>query len=184
MKSLHAWKHYAVITCLIIKTMNDEKIRLNKVKSQLDHYQIYTQTKAPKGQRLSAYQEQLYNRAMFGLKMYDEESITYMHEEKRARIQHTHHKCMKVLNLWKQKVLIYKTNRFFEQRFPKAALAKHFYHTHRHKIDSNFEVTLSFTELGIDKKAIINKLIKEQVLPSNFYAKKNASKEKTMLRVQ
>lgn len=121
---------------------------------------------------LNNYQNFLYHRALFGLSIYTQQEIVSMHKEKRKRIVKIHKTTQRFLNLWKQEILIDKTNKLFEKLFPKNPIAK--------KIldescpEPTFKCNLSFESLGITKQQIVEKLLSEKILPKDFHNLKQA----------
>ena len=110
----------------------------------------------------------LYNRALFGLAVYSQEEIKEMHWEKRKRILKVHKRAQTTLNIWKQQVTNVLSSKIISTLFPKSALAQAFVDT-TDDVDSEYINRLSFKELGISKKNVIDKLIADGVLPINFY---------------
>lgn len=118
--------------------------------------------------QLNEKQEFLFNRALRGLKVYTQEELENMHEEKKERITRVYWKAQRVLNVYKQEIINDRSNEIFVKLFPKSQLTKLFVNelnvTHS-KLRSN----MSFYQLGCDKSDIVNKLIEKRVLPPNFY---------------
>ena len=114
---------------------------------------------------LNDYQNFLYNRAMFGLSVYNTEEIKEMHWEKKKRIVKVHRRTQKTLNLWKQSITNNICNNFFKHFFPNTRFIDVTYQD----TSEEFVNKTSFKSLGINKIEIINKLITEGLLPVNFY---------------
>jgi hypothetical protein len=113
------------------------------------------------------YQNFLYKRALFGLKMYTQEEIKTMHWQKRKRILKVHKRTQSVINIWKQEITNHYTNCFFQQIFPKSPIALDIIkesHTDKH-----FKSSVSFKDLSIKKNDVIKKLHQEGVLPKDFF---------------
>jgi hypothetical protein len=115
----------------------------------------------------STQQNFLYKRAMFGLSVYDQSEIELMHWQKRKRIQKVHKRTQLELNLWKQDIVNKWTNKFFEVLFPNNKLTTDLLRLT--DIDPQYKNTSSFTDLGIGKDAIVNKLIDVGILPAHFH---------------
>lgn len=111
----------------------------------------------------------LYKRALIGVSVYDKKEIDEMSNEKLKRINKIHRKTQTILNLWKQEVLIGKSNKLIAGLFsvPQYGLLKEILNDTA--IDKEFVCTLSFKDLGITKNSVINRLITEKILPKNFY---------------
>lgn len=113
------------------------------------------------------YQNFLYNRALFGLAMYSQDEIKEMHWDKRKRIIKVHKRAQTVLNLWKQEIVVGLSNIFFKSIFPRTEITKQLVED-KEPTDPNFTNKMSFKTLHITKEQIVNRLIKEGVLPINF----------------
>lgn len=111
----------------------------------------------------------LYKRALIGVGIYNKKEIDEMSNEKLKRINKIHRKTQTILNLWKQEVLIGKSNKLIAGLFsvPQYGLLKEILNDTA--IDKEFVCTLSFKDLGITKNSVINRLITEKILPKNFY---------------
>lgn len=120
------------------------------------------------------YQNFLYKRAMFGLKIYTPEELDAMKKEKRARINKIQRKTQKVLNVYKQEVVNKLTNNIFQRYFPNSPITKALM-GELNITDSEYINTLDFKALGIGKEQIVNRLIQEKILPKNFYDLKSVS---------
>lgn len=128
--------------------LNGKKYGLD---SQLNNYQIF-----------------LYNRVLFGLSVYSQEEIKEMHWEKRKRIIKVHKRAKELLNVWKQQIVNSWSTAFFQAIFPKTEFTEYFVKTAA-DTDKDYSPKISFKELSITKKQIIEKLIQEGILPANFY---------------
>lgn len=129
----------------------------------------------------SEYQNFLYKRALFGLKMYTQEEIKAMHTQKRKRIMKVHRRAQHELNLYKQEKFITITNKILGMFNGKSSSLAQELIDNFSEPDPKFKCNreLSFKDLGIEKKQIISMLIKKGVLPPNF-EKLNETKEKAL----
>jgi aryl-alcohol dehydrogenase-like predicted oxidoreductase len=118
-------------------------------------------------EELSEYQNHLYHRALFGLSIFSQEEIKKMNKEKRKRIIKVHKKTQKVLNIWKQEVVLALSNNFFMTIFPDSPMTKTLLDVHS-ETDPTYKCTLSFKTLKMNKSSIIERLITEGILPHNF----------------
>lgn len=112
----------------------------------------------------------LYKRALLGVVVYSDQEIKEMSNEKLKRVNKIHRKTQTILNLWKQEILINKSNTMLKKAFgdfQHAVILKEIFDTRQ--IDKEFICTLSFKDLGITKSDIINRLIVEKILPKNFH---------------
>lgn len=115
----------------------------------------------------NAYQNFLYNRALFGLKVYEKPELDTMHWDKKKRIIKVHKRTQMLLNIWKQKITIELTNYLFKDRFPDSYITKDLVEKHG-EVDPDFVNDIPFKLLKISKDDIVEKLIEEGVLPRNF----------------
>lgn len=141
---------------------------------RLSHYQQYGKSfnkskvqfeKDP----FNAYQNFLYKRALFGLSVYGEEELSKMHWDKKKRILKVHERAQKVLNIWKQEIANKWSAQGLTEVFHHSTLIKNLVEIFANHVDADYISPLEFKQLGINKTQIINKLISEKVLPSNFY---------------
>jgi len=109
----------------------------------------------------------LYKRAMFGLTMYTADELSQMSESKKQRVVKMHRKTQFILNAWKQEMMIKFSNSLLGHFFKDHAFLTPFWENTNP--DPKFVCTISFKDLGIDKKDIIDKLIECSILPINFY---------------
>ncbi len=121
---------------------------------------------------LSDYQNFLYNRALFGLSVYTQEEIKEMRWDKRKRIVKVHKRAQSVLNVWKQQIINACTNKFFERWFPGTPITNTLLKMSE-EIDENYINKMPFKSFNITKMQVINKLIEEGILPSDFHTLKN-----------
>lgn len=126
-----------------------------------------------KGKRYSQYEQDpyteqqnfIYKRAMFGLKMYNLDELKSMHWQKKKRIKKVHKKTQDELNIWKQEKLITITNSvigLFNSRLADDIV------TNYSDPDPKFISTLSFKDLGIEKKDIVDRLVEKGILSKEF----------------
>jgi hypothetical protein len=115
----------------------------------------------------NSYQNFLYKRALYGLKMFEETEVKTMHWQKKKRIIKVNKRTQSIINIWKQEITNVYTSGFFEQIFPKSPITKGL--TESNYTDPKFNCKLSFKDLGIKKEHVVKKLHKEGILPKNFY---------------
>ena len=166
------------------KTKGLEEIKTRKdkfeYKGKLEEFQQHGPTN--KGRRymdyevdpFNQYQNFLYKRALFGLKIYTPIEVDAMKKEKRTRICKIQRKTQKILNVYKQEIVNQLTNNIFQRYFPNSpitrALLGEFNFT-----DYEYVNNLDFKALGIGKEHIVNRLIREKILPKNFYDLKSVT---------
>lgn len=114
-------------------------------------------------------QNDLYDHAMRGLSLYDKRQQERLTIENKRRIKEMHIKTQKMLNVWKQLRCNEYCFAFFVTLFPNSEFTKVMRNT-RNTVDPSFVNKLSLRDLGITKPMIIDGLIRNEILPSNFYA--------------
>ena len=72
------------------------------------------------GLSLSVKQKELYSRLMKGLKAYTPEELYSMNSTKKSRINQAHNKAQALLNVWKQEIMIQKSNQLYGWIFKEA----------------------------------------------------------------
>lgn len=116
---------------------------------------------------LNSYQHYLYKRALYGLKGLPETELASMCLAKQKRINKIHFRAQRLLNLYKHTLTKKLTDALLLSLFPKSSLAQSF--AAYDEVDETFTNTLSFKDLGISKKEIIELFIQEKILPGNFF---------------
>tara|TARA_R110002126_G_scaffold102802_1_gene235084 strand:+ start:5022 stop:5516 length:495 start_codon:yes stop_codon:yes gene_type:complete len=119
--------------------------------------------------KLTEYQNALYKRALLGLKMYTKEDKKKMHWEKKKRIARVSKKAQISINLFKQERVnelckVIQKKLFHNNILVGCTLSSDYIGT-----DPEFINTLDLRSLGITRKHVIGKFIKEGILPNNFY---------------
>lgn len=137
----------------------------------ISEYQVESISEYQNSYKFTSYQNHLYNRALYGLKIYTPEQIEAMHWQKKSRIIRVCNKTQVILNRWKQEQLIQKTNKVFELFFHSSLLSGVLM---EHSIPSDkFICNVSFKDLNITKEDVVRKLYAEKILPNNFYSLTN-----------
>lgn len=121
----------------------------------------------------NSYQNFLYRRALFGLKVYKPDELKTMFKDKRQRIEKVHKRAQNELNLWKQTLTNNVFNALFSKYFSNSPMGKELITTYGNITDPKYINKIEFKDLGVKKKDIVNKLIELGVLPKNFYELKN-----------
>lgn len=133
----------------------------------LGKYQTESTVKYQTTEDILKYQNLLYSRAMFGLGVYSHDEIRVMPPDKRKRIIRVHKHTKKVLNLWKQELIITLSDHIFKTLFPNMPLSQDLVNNYRE--DSSYHCDIDLKKLGITKKDIISKLLEERILPQNVF---------------
>lgn len=111
----------------------------------------------------------LYNRALYGLSVYTEEEIKTMNPQKRNRIKAVHKRAQICINRWKQEIIIALSDSFFKNRFPDSPITKELLECPECRaIDDSFRCRLTFKSLKITKAMVIERLIRDGILPKDF----------------
>lgn len=118
---------------------------------------------------LSEFQNKLYKDALHGLKMYSKKELATMPERQRTAIERAHNKAQRILNLWRQTIVNKQVDDFLLALFPHSKMIKEMAECTEGYTNNDVQNEQSFTDLGIDKIQIINKLIQEKILPGTFF---------------
>ena len=141
---------------------------MEKLKQQIKDYQLsagkmYMQYETD---GYSQYQTYLYKRALYGLDALTQQELATMCSKKKQRIINVYKRAQVVLNKFKQELTIQYTNLLFKTLFPNSPLTDAL--LANTETDEKFKNTLTFKDLGIEKKDIISIFITEGILPKNF----------------
>jgi hypothetical protein len=141
---------------------------MEKFKKQVRNYQLYAGKTYVQYEQdgYSAYQNYLYKRALYGLDALTEKELATMCSKKKQRIINVYKRAQVTLNKFKQQITIKYSNVIFETLFPKSPLTQ--FLLADTETDEKFKNTLTFKDLGIEKKDIISIFIAEGILPKNF----------------
>ncbi len=151
-----------------------EKLNLNtekfEYKGKLTDYQLYKPNTYMEYEKdnYTSYQNYLYKRALYGLSVFTQSELNAMCSKKKQRINNVYLKAQNVVNLYKQKITKAYTDLIFTSFFPNSPITD--FLLNDESTDEKFKNKLTFKELDISKDDIINLLIKESVLPKNFYS--------------
>jgi len=141
---------------------------MEKLKQQIKDYQLsagkmYMQYETD---GYSQYQTYLYKRALYGLDALSQQELATMCSKKKQRIINVYKRAQVVLNKFKQELSIQYTNLLFKTLFPNSPITDAL--LANTETDEKFKNTLTFKDLGIEKKDIITIFIAEGILPKNF----------------
>ena len=141
---------------------------MEKLKQQIKNYQLsagkmYMQYETD---GYSQYQTYLYKRALYGLDALTQQELATMCSKKKQRIINVYKRAQVVLNKFKQELSIQYTNLLFKTLFPNSPITDAL--LANTETDEKFKNTLTFKDLGIEKKDIITIFIAEGILPKNF----------------
>jgi hypothetical protein len=125
--------------------------------------------------KYTPYQNLLYKQTLFGLSVYSQQEIGEMAPQDINAIKKLHRRVQVTMNIWKQQITNKLCNHLFRTFFPKSPLSLDM----RSKFtitDPRYQNTLSFKTLRISKDQIVDKLVKEKLLPENFHELKKKPK--------
>ena len=147
---------------------------MEKLKKQVKNYQLYAGKTYIQYEQdgLTAYQNYLYKRALYGLDALTEKELATMCSKKKQRIINVYKRAQVTLNKFKQQVTIQYSNAIFNTFFPNSPITQ--FLLADNETDEKFKNTLTFKDLGIEKQDIIAIFIAEGILPKNFFDLKDA----------
>lgn len=135
------------------------------------------------GQRRERYQHRrfnnqqylLYKRAIYGLSIYSNDDLKTMHWNKKKRIKHTSKRAQKSINILKQEYVNMFCEVIYSTLFPNTTTAKWLFSSTETGTDPDFINTLDLKDLGINRSMVVERFIKDGVLPRDFYELKQAA---------
>jgi hypothetical protein len=141
---------------------------MERLKQQIKDYQLYAGKTYMQYETdgYSQYQTYLYKRALYGLDALTQQELATMCSKKKQRIINVYKRAQVVLNKFKQELTIQYTNLLFKRLFPNSPITDAL--LANTETDEKFKNTLTFKDLGIEKKDIISIFITEGILPKNF----------------
>lgn len=107
------------------------------------------------------------NKALYGLAAYSEKERRKLGQFQKKKIILLHTKTKRALNCYKQQIINDKTNKVFEIFF-NSKLCKNLVDQFN-LTDEKFIMHCKLSDLGVNKKDLIEFLFKEGILPQNFY---------------
>jgi len=141
---------------------------MEKLKKQVRNYQLYAGKTYVQYEQdgLTAYQNYLYKRALYGLDALTEKELATMCSKKKQRIVNVYKRAQVTLNKFKQQITIQYSNFLFSTLFPESPITQALLADT--ETDEKFKNTLTFKDLGITKEQIISIFMLEGILPKNF----------------
>ena len=118
---------------------------------------------------LNEYQNFLYKRVMYGLTVYSDDEVSTMHPSKKKRITFTQRDGQRVINRLKQEAVTRILNGLFVKLWTKNVFQHNLIANAIPEPDETYNIHLSFEQLGINKKLLVDRFIQHRVLPQNFY---------------
>lgn len=114
-------------------------------------------------------QNELYNRALVGLKAYTPEELYVMNSTKKNKIKRVHKRAQKILNNFKNRRMMALLEKSIDIIIPNLKQ-----NSFLHKLISKPDLTafnnMKFHQLEIDKEQIIDLWIRNNILPANFFS--------------
>lgn len=112
-------------------------------------------------------QKNLYQKLIYGLPAYKPYELVNMTYAKKTEIIVKCNKANKLLNRWKQETINENIDSLLLKLFPKSSIVKQFVNTKGY--DDSLKCFFTPQQLNITKNMIIDRFMKENLLPSNFY---------------
>jgi len=116
---------------------------------------------------LNPHQVKLYRLAMYGVDALNEEEKNKLNFKDSLKIIKNKEYTQKMINRWKQELIVRSVDNLFLSLFPKSKFIKNI--TNLNDYSDTIINETSFKELGINRKQLLNKLIEWKSLPENFY---------------
>lgn len=114
-------------------------------------------------------QNRLYKECLYGLSIYKGEELFSLSVHEKTLIKNNNEKTQRLLNLFKQQVIIHYSNLFFNKYFPDSRITRDLLSDDNCKPKTNVACKFTFADLDITKEDIIEILIANNVLPKDFY---------------
>lgn len=115
---------------------------------------------------LSSQQIEVYEKLMRGLSLYTPQELWAMNSNKKKKIQAAHIKAKQILTVWKQELIVEKSNNILLSLFPNSSLVKEI--VNEKEIRTRDRIDLTFRQLNIKRSQILTKLGEHNLLPRNF----------------
>jgi len=116
---------------------------------------------------LNSKQKDLFQKVVYGFSAYSKEEMANMSNAKKFKVKMTYAKAHRILNRWKQEIVNETVDTLFLTLFPKSSITKAMISEKGY--DDSLDCVISFKELGVSKKSVLNKLIEFGLLPKNFF---------------
>lgn len=145
--------------------MNYENSYVKKVQLEgtVKYQEIESQPK------FSIKQKELYSKVLYGFKAYTKEEIETMTERKKSNVTILYAKVQRLLSNWKQDLTYNFIDSLLLNIFPNSPVVKQMANTSGRLHEISKEDDISLKDLGITQTMIINKLIENNLLPTDFY---------------
>lgn len=118
---------------------------------------------------LNPKQELMYQTLIYGFDIFTKEELSKMPERRKVNIKIGYTKAQRILQKWKQDMIFESLDSLLLSLFPKSSVVKSLVKTKGNSVDVPKEDYITFKEVGISDRQIINKLIENNILPQNFY---------------
>ena len=112
-------------------------------------------------------QQKLYALSIYGLSVFTTEEVKNLPAKERIRIVSNYKKIQAFLNKWKQELVEAKTNSLLLSIFHNSKIIKQFCSINGY--DEKYTDRHTFKELGLTQQVIAERLVKEGLLPNNFF---------------
>lgn len=132
-------------------------------------YQDLSTSMVFESDHFSPYQNRLYKQAILGLKLYTEKELLSMSFKEKWNIERLHRKAQKILNDWKQLIIGKEVDSFLSTWFPHSRLVKGLIEKTKEYTNDSLTNYQSFSDLGISKEQIAQKLVETGILPRAFF---------------
>lgn len=120
---------------------------------------------------LNPLQVKLYRRALYGIEALSEKELSTISTLDKLNIKHKQKITQRIINRWKQQITHLKVNSLLTKLFPNSTLVNDIVCDNDSYADDLIN-HMSFKDLGISHKTLIDKMIQSNCLPSTFYTLK------------
>ena len=115
----------------------------------------------------SSTQKKLYNQLVYGFSCFSDEEVEKLHPRIKKHIRIRYTKAQIIINTMKQKIVNSSVNSLFLKFFPKSFLAKEIVKVNGY--NPHYLSKFTFKDLGMTNTMIAELLLKNGLLPKNFF---------------
>ena len=118
--------------------------------------------------KLNPKQVKIYRLALYGIEALSEKEQSHLTALEKINIKYKQKLTQKIINRWKQQITHIKVNNLLSKLFPNSKLVSDICNDNDSYSDDLIN-HMSFKDLGINHKNLIDKMIESNCLPTTFY---------------